>query len=86
MFRSAGLALTLLAGSVAAGELTDCFNDEIDLDARLTSAEPEVLRVTDADIGEMLRRIREAEKPAVADRGGDASPRVSLVAEAPPPD
>lgn len=80
MFRSAGFALTLLAGSVAAGEPADCFNDEIDYDPRYTSAQPEVLRVTDADIEAVLRRIRESERQAVAE--GDTSLRISLKSDA----
>lgn len=80
MIRSAGFALTLLAGSVAAGEPADCFNDEVDYDPRYSSAQPEVLRVTDAEIASMLRRIRESERRAVAE--GDTSVRISLNSDA----
>ena len=78
MFRSAGFALVLLAGSAAAGEPLDCFNDEIDSDPRHTSTQPEALRVTDADIENMLRRIRENERRDVAEGDADGSLRISL--------
>ena len=67
MIRSIGLALALFTGSAAAGELADCFNDDVDSATRYTSSEPEVLRVTDADIAAMLDRIREHEAGAVAE-------------------
>ena len=81
MIRSAALTLTLLAGSVAAGEPVDCFNDAIDYDPRYTSAQPEALRVTDADIEAMLRRIRESESRAVAAGETDTDLRISLRGE-----
>ena len=64
MIRSAGFALALVAGSAAAGEPMDCYNDEFDTDPRYTSVEPDVLRVTDAEIAQMLLRIREHEERA----------------------
>lgn len=66
MIRSIGLALALATGSAAAGELGDCFNDEIDSDIRYTSREPDALRITDADIAAMLERIRDHENRAFA--------------------
>lgn len=78
MIRSAAFTLTLLAGSVVAAEPVDCFNDEIDYDPRYTSAQPEVLRVTDADIEAMLRRIREGESRAVAAGETGTDLRISL--------
>lgn len=88
MIRSISIALAFVAGSATAGEAMDCFNDETDADVRYTSAEPEALRVTDADIDEMLRRIRENESRAVADRDGESDPalRVSLAGSAPDSD
>jgi hypothetical protein len=88
MIRSISIALALVAGSATAGETMDCFNDETDAGVRYTSAEPEALRVTDADIEKMLRRIRENERRAVAhsDSDGDPALRVSLVNDAPAPD
>lgn len=81
MIRSAAFALTLLAGSVTAGEPVDCFNDEIDYDPRYTSVQPEVLRVTEADIEAMLRRIREHESRVVAAGETDTDLRISLRGE-----
>ena len=66
MIRAIGLVLALITGSATAGELADCFNDDIDAETRYTSNEPEVLRVTDADLTAMLERIREHEDRAVA--------------------
>lgn len=66
MFRAIGIALTLIAGSAAAGEPMDCYNDEADPGVRYTSTEPEVLRVTDADISDMLTRMRESENRSIA--------------------
>jgi hypothetical protein len=65
MIRAIGIALTLLAGSATAGEPMDCYNDEVDPDVRYTSTEPDVLRVSDADIADMLARIRESESRPV---------------------
>ena len=66
MSRSIVLVLAFFAGSATAGELADCFNDDIDPDIRYTSSEPEVLRITDADVAAMLERIRAHEDRAVA--------------------
>ena len=86
VIRSISIPLAFVAGSATAGETMDCFNDESDDGVRYTSAEPAALRVTDADIEDMLRRIREAERRAVAERDGDAALRVSLANDAPVPD
>lgn len=66
MIRCIAVALLLAAGPAVAGEPMDCFNDEADAEPRYTSTQPEVLRVTDADIAAMLMRIRESERPPVA--------------------
>ena len=34
MIRSISIALALLAGSATAGEIMDCFNDDLDADSR----------------------------------------------------
>ena len=67
MIRLIGIALTLAAGYATAAEPMDCFNDETEPGARYTSTEPEVLRVTDADISNMLMRMAESESRLVAD-------------------
>ncbi len=59
MIRATGIALALVAGSAAAGEPMDCYNDEFDPAARYTSIQPDVLRVSDTEIAAMLVRIRE---------------------------
>jgi len=64
MVRSIALALVIAAGPAAAGEHMDCYNDPIDPDNRYTSATPEALRVTDADIERMLAEIRAHEQRA----------------------
>ena len=64
--RSIGFALALVAGSAAAGEYMDCYNDEVDADIRYTRAEPEVLQVSDAEIAAMLARIHAGERASVA--------------------
>ena len=66
MIRSIGFALALFTGSVVAGELGDCFNDDVDTGTRYTRSETKSLRVTDADIAAMLDRIREHENRVVA--------------------
>lgn len=81
MIRSAAIVLALIAGPAAAGELTDCYNDETDTDLRYTSVEPEVLRVTDADMVEMLTHIRENESQAIAGAEVEPALRVTLIAE-----
>ena len=64
--RSIGFALALVAGSAAAGEHMDCYNDEVDADIRYTRAEPDVLQVSDAEIAAMLARIHAKESASVA--------------------
>jgi hypothetical protein len=78
MIRTIGIALTLIAGSATAGEPMDCYNDESDLDIRYTSMQPDVLRVTDADISGMLARIRESESRSVAAAERDTALQLSL--------
>ncbi len=78
MIRSIAIVLALVAGSVAAGETMDCYNDETEVGTRYTSTEAEVLRVSDADITDMLRRIREYESRAVASAERDPALYVSL--------
>lgn len=86
MIRCIGIALALLAGPVLAGEQMDCFNDEVDESPRYTSAQPEVLRVTDADIEDMLRRVREHESRRVVASHEDPSDKVSIAASTPAAD
>ncbi|NIM73412.1 MAG: hypothetical protein GTO67_13910 [Gammaproteobacteria bacterium] len=74
MIRSISIALALLAGPATAGEIMDCFNDELDADSRYTRTEPEVLRITDADISALLERIRSHESRAVAN--AEAEPNI----------
>jgi hypothetical protein len=81
VIRSIGFALALVTGSATAGELMDCYNDETDPGTRYTSTGPEILRVTDADISAMLRRIREHENRSVASAERDAALIVSLGSE-----
>jgi len=83
MIRTISIALTLVAGTAAAGEPTDCYNDESDTIARYTSIEPEVLRVTDADILAMLVRAREQENRFVASAESDSALHISLSSENP---
>ena len=78
MIRSIGIALALAASSVTAGELVDCYNDETDTDMRNTSSEPKFLRITEADLSDMLARIREHESRAVANAEEDPTVLVSL--------
>ena len=78
MIRSIAIALTLIAGSAAADEPMDCFNDESDIGTRYTRTEAEVLRVTDADIAEMLTRVRENESRRVASIEHDPTLHLSL--------
>jgi len=86
MIRSIGIALALVAGSATAGELMDCYNDETDPGTRYTSTEPEILRVTDADLSAMLRHIREHENRSVASAERDAALIASLGSEPTAPD
>ncbi len=66
MIRSFGIVLALIFGSATAGEPADCYNDEIDSGTRYTSTEPEVLRITDADVSDILTRIRKHESRSIA--------------------
>lgn len=78
MIRSIGIALALMAGYATAAEPMDCYNDETGSGTRYTSAEPEILRVTDADISAMLTRMREGESLSVAGAEPKAALHVSL--------
>ena len=66
MIRSIGIILALVAGYATAAEPMDCYNDESEPGVRYTSTEPELLRVSDADISDMLARMREGESRPVA--------------------
>ena len=81
MIRAIGIALALAAGAATAGEPMDCYNDESETDTRYTSVEPEVLRVTDADISVMLIRIRQSENRFVADTESGSPLHLSLSSE-----
>ncbi len=83
MIRLMAIVVALVAGSAAADEPMDCFNDETDVDTRYTRTEPEVLRVTDADIAEMLTRVRENESRSVASGERDSALRLSLSSNTP---
>lgn len=83
MIRTISIALTLVAGTAAAGEPADCYNDERDTNTRYTSIEPEVLRVTDADILAMLVRAREHENRSVASDEPDSALHISFSSEKP---
>ncbi len=78
MIRSIGIVLAIITGSATAGEPVDCYNDETDRGTRYTSTEPDVLRVTDAEISAMLIRIREDESRSVASAERDPAMFVSL--------
>jgi hypothetical protein len=86
VIRSIGIALALIAGSATAGEPMECYNDETNSGTRYTSIEPEVLRITDADMSDMLTRIREHESRSIA--GAERAPAmlVSLSSETPASD
>ncbi len=86
MIRSIGIALALIAGPATAGEPADCYNYETDRGTRYASIEPEVLRITDADISDMLMRIREHESRSIASAKRDPTMLVSLSSETPIPD
>ncbi len=86
MIRSIGIALVLIFGSATAGEPADCYNDETDSGTRYTSTEPEVLRITDADMSDMLTRIREHERRSIASAERDPVMLVSLSSETPASD
>jgi len=83
MIRTISIALTLVAGTAAAGDPTDCYNDEHDTNTHYTSIEPEVLRITDADILAMLFRAREQENGSVASAESDSALHISLSSENP---
>ncbi len=83
MIRSIGIALALVFGSATAGEPADCYNDETDSGTRYTSIEPEVLRITDADMSDMLTRIREHESRSIASAERNPTMLVRLSSETP---
>ena len=66
VMRSMCFTLALVAGYATAAEPMDCYNDESEPGTRYTSTEPELLRVTDADIVDMLMGMREGESRSVA--------------------
>lgn len=80
MIRSLGLILALAAGTVTAGEM-DCYNDDVDDAVRYTRADPDALRVSDAEIATMLARIRASESRTVV--AGDAQPAMQARLESP---
>ncbi len=86
MIRSIGVVLALVFGSATAGEPADCYNDETDSGTRYTSIEPEILRITDADMSDMLTRIREHESRSIASAERDPVMLVSLSSETPASD
>jgi hypothetical protein len=83
VIRSIGVVLVLVFGSATAGEPADCYNDETDSGTRYTSIEPEILRITDADMSDMLTRIREHESRSIASAERDPAMLVSLSSEIP---
>jgi len=83
VIRSIGVVLALVFGSATAGEPADCYNDETDSGTRYTSIEPEILRITDADMSDMLTRIREYESRSIASAERDPAMLVSLSSEIP---
>ena len=83
MIRSIGVVLALVFGSATASEPADCYNDETDSGTRYTSIEPEILRITDADMSDMLTRIREHESRSIASAERDPAMLVSLSSEIP---
>ncbi len=83
MIRSIGVVLALVFGSATAGEPADCYNDETDSDTRYTSIEPDVLRITDADVSDVLTRIREHESRSIVSAERDPAMLVSLSSETP---
>ena len=83
MIRALSIALALVASAATAGEPIDCYNDETDTNTRYTSIEPEVLRVTDADILTMLVRAREHDKPSVVRAASGSTLHLSLNNEKP---
>ena len=83
MIRSIGVVLALVFGSATAGEPADCYNDETDSGTRYTSIEPEILRITDADMSDMLTRIREHESRSIASAERDPAMLARLSSETP---
>jgi len=86
MIRAIGIILALAAGHATAAQPMDCYNDEAAPDLHYTSMEPEVLRVTDADISDMLTRMRESERQSVASAGPAPAMHASLNEQAPASD
>ena len=86
MIRVISISLVLAAGAATAGEPMDCYNDDIDGGTRYTSTEPQILRVTDADISAMLIRIRDDENRSVAGAERDPALHISLISETPASD
>jgi hypothetical protein len=66
MNRSAALLLALGVSAASAGDIEDCYNSESSETMELTGAEPEILRITDADLAALLVRLREHEEQALA--------------------
>ncbi len=83
MIRSISIALALVFGSATAGEPADCYNDETDSGTRYTSIEPEILRITDADMSDMLARLREHESRSIASAERDPAMLARLSSETP---
>ncbi len=83
MIRSIGVFLALIFGTATAGEPVDCYGDGTDRDARYASIEPEVLRITDADISDMLARLREHASRSVASAERDPAMLARLSSETP---
>ena len=77
MMRIIGLFVALAAGTAAAGEM-DCYNDDVDDSVRYTRAEPDALRVSDAEVAAMLARIRANESRTVASGDTDPALQASL--------
>jgi hypothetical protein len=81
VIRSIGVVLALIFGSATAGEPADCYGDGTDSDTRYTSIEPEVLRVTDADVSDIHTRNGERESRSIASAERDPAMLVSLSSE-----
>jgi hypothetical protein len=86
VIRVISISLVFAAGAATAGEPMDCYNDDMDGGTRYTSTEPEILRVTDADISAMFTRIRENENQSIASAERDPALYISLISEAPASD
>lgn len=83
MIRSIGVFLALIFGTATAGEPVDCYNYETGSGIRYASIEPEVLRITDADISDMLARLREHESRSIASAERDPAMLARLSSETP---